>query len=127
MEVLAADCLEVEEALEGVGGGDCGECGGGEEPEGEVDLGRDAEELGGGAGGEGQPEDGLAGEAEADAEATDREPEEERPRLVFWEEDVFVVLNGSLGLGHLIIKINIKCFIPSFLLKSHIIPSPSNA
>lgn len=42
------------------------------------------EELGGRARCEGPPEDGLAAQAEAYAEATDRETEEEWPFLVLW-------------------------------------------
>ena len=77
--VLAADCLEVEQAFEGVGEEDGEEESEGDEPDDEVDVGADVEEGGGGAGGESVPEDGLAAEAEGDTEAVDWEAEEERP------------------------------------------------
>ena len=45
MKVLAADGLEVEDALEGVGDGDGDEDGEREEPQGEIDDGGDTEEA----------------------------------------------------------------------------------
>lgn len=93
VEPLPSDSLEVEYALEEVSDRDEEEDGQGQEPEGEIDVMGDVEELGGGARGERPPEDGLAAEAKADAKASDGEPEEERPGFVLWEKDVFVVLH----------------------------------
>lgn len=96
MKVLPADGFKVEDGLKEVGYSHGEEDSKGEEPEREVDEGGDVEELSGRACGEGPPQDGLATEAEADTEATDREAEEEGPSLVLWEEDVFIVLHGFI-------------------------------
>lgn len=53
------------------------------------------EEVGGLAGCEDTPEDGLAAETKTDAEASDRESEEEGPLLIFWEENVFRLLQQN--------------------------------
>lgn len=94
--VLAAYGFEVEDALEGVGGGDGEEDGKGEEPDDEVDVVADVEEGGGGAGGQGVPEDGLAAEAEGDTETVDGEAEEEWPSFVFRKENVLRVLHSYI-------------------------------
>lgn len=95
MGVLAPDSLEVEERFEGVGDGDGEKEGEGKEPDDQVYVGGYVEERGGGGGGERVPEDGLAAEAERDSEGVDGKAEEERPLLVFWEEDVFRILHDK--------------------------------
>jgi hypothetical protein len=92
MEVLAPDGLEVEDALERVGDGRRDEHGDGEQPERDVDHGRHVQEAHRRARRQRAPEDGLAAEAQAQTEAADRKPQQERPHLILGQQDVLVIL-----------------------------------
>ena len=92
VEVLAADGLEVEDALERVGDGHGDEHGEREQPQRDVDHRRDVQEPHRRARRQRAPQDGLAAEPQADTEAADRKPQQERPHLVLRQQDVLVVL-----------------------------------
>jgi hypothetical protein len=92
VKVLAPDGLEVEDALEHVGEGRRDKHGGRDQPQRDVDHGRHVEEPHRRAHGQGAPQDGLAAEPEAHAEAADRETQQERPHLVLGQQDVLRIL-----------------------------------
>jgi hypothetical protein len=92
VEVLASDGLEVEDALERVGDGRRDEHGDRQQPQRDVDHGRDVEEAHRRARRQRAPQDGLAAEAQAHTEAADREPQQERPHLVLGQQDVLSIL-----------------------------------